>query len=80
LSKWGISGECFEEVFESLCRDIVAFDFQDLDSSMFCYEVGKFLCAIVADEAIVEDYADAVSEGLELGGKGHNLNIIIYYA
>jgi hypothetical protein len=47
---------------------------------MFCYEVGKFLCAIVADEAIVEDYSDAVSEGLELGGKGHNLNIIIYYA
>lgn len=47
---------------------------------MFCNEVGKFFCAVVAYEAIVEDYANAVSEGLELGGKGHNLNIIIYFA
>ena len=47
---------------------------------MLGYEFGQFFCTIVADETIIEDYADTVSEVLELGGKGHNLNIIIDYA
>jgi hypothetical protein len=75
LPECGVAGECIEDLFESLCGDVVTLDLQNFDLAVVGDEFGEFSGSVVSDEAIVEDHSCAVSEILELASKAHILNI-----
>jgi hypothetical protein len=55
LSEIGVAGECFKDIFKSLCGDVIAFDLEGLYFAMISDEPGELFRALISDEFIVED-------------------------
>lgn len=66
LLEIGIASECFKDGFESLGRNVIAFDLQHLNFAMVSDEVSELLRALISYESIIENYPDVVFEIFEL--------------